>query len=370
MKNTNRLYSLDALRGFDMFFIMGLSGLITALCALAPCGFTNELALQMKHVSWDGLRHHDTIFPLFLFLAGVSFPFSLVRQREKGATTAQVYWKIIRRGVILIFLGMVYNGLFNLDFANLRCASVLGRIGLGWMFAAMLFVSCGVKVRAALSVVILVGYALISKYVGAPDVEGADPLSMQGSLVGYIDRLFMPGKLIYDGGRFDPEGLFSALPAVVTAMLGMFTGELIRLPEDKLSGNRKSLYMLLAAVVLALIAVAAKGFVPINKMLWSSTFVCAVGAYSLALMALFYYIIDVRGWRSWAMPFRVVGMNSITIYMAQRIINFGGISNFFFGGVAGLCSEQWAAVVSSAGYVLVCWLFLYLLYKKNIFLKI
>ena len=213
MKNTNRLYSLDALRGFDMFFIMGLSGLITALCALAPCGFTNEIALQMQHVSWDGLRHHDTIFPLFLFLAGVSFPFSLARQREAGATTAQVYWKIIRRGVILIFLGMVYNGLFRLDLENLRCASVLGRIGLAWMLAAMLFVSCGVKVRAALSVAILVAYALISKYVGAPDVEGADPLSMQGSLVGYIDRLFMPGKLIYDGGRFDPEGLFSALPA-------------------------------------------------------------------------------------------------------------------------------------------------------------
>ncbi|MBQ5861711.1 MAG: DUF5009 domain-containing protein, partial [Alistipes sp.] len=94
--NSNRLYSLDALRGFDMFFIMGLSGLITALCALAPCDFTNELALQMKHVSWDGLRHHDTIFPLFLFLAGVSFPFSLARQREMGATTSQVYWKIIR----------------------------------------------------------------------------------------------------------------------------------------------------------------------------------------------------------------------------------------------------------------------------------
>ena len=370
MKNTNRLYSLDALRGFDMFFIMGLSGLITALCALAPCGFTNEIALQMKHVSWDGLRHHDTIFPLFLFLAGVSFPFSLARQREMGATTAQVYWKIIRRGIILIFLGMVYNGLFRLDFENLRCASVLGRIGLAWMFAAMLFVSCGVKVRAALSVVILVGYALLSKYVGAPDVEGADPLSMQGSLVGYIDRLFMPGRLIYDNGNFDPEGLLSALPAVVTAMLGMFTGELIRLPEEKMSGNRKSLYMVLGAVVLALVAVVAKGFVPINKMLWSSTFVCAVGAYSLALMGLFYYVIDVRGWRGWTLPFRVVGMNSITIYLAQRIINFSGISNFFFGGLAKLCPEQWAVVVNSAGYVLVCWLFLYFLYRKQVFLKI
>ncbi len=368
--NSKRLYSLDALRGFDMFFIMGLSGLIAALCALAPNAFTDAIALQMKHVAWDGLRHHDTIFPLFLFLAGVSFPFSMAKSQEMGASKGQIYLKIVRRGVMLILLGMVYNGLLRLEFDTLRCASVLGRIGLAWMVAALLYVSCGVKVRAALSVAILVGYALLSKYVGAPDVEGADPLSMQGSLVGYIDRLFMPGKLIYDGGRFDPEGLLSALPAVVTAMLGIFTGELIRLPEERVSGNRKSLYMVLGAVVLALVAVAAKGFVPINKMLWSSTFVCAVGAYSLALMALFYYIIDVRGWRSWTLPFRVVGMNSITIYLAQSIINFRGISNFFFGGVAGLCSEPWAAVVNSAGYVLVCWLFLYFLYRKQVFLKI
>lgn len=368
--NSNRLQSLDALRGFDMFFIMGLSGLITALCALAPCGFTEELALQMTHVEWDGLRHHDTIFPLFLFLAGVSFPFSYARQREEGVSMAKIYWKIVRRGLMLVLLGLVYNGLFKLDFDTLRCASVLGRIGLAWMFAALLFVGCGVKIRAVISVVILVGYALLIRFVGAPDVEGADPLSMQGNLVGYIDRLFMPGRLIYDGGRFDPEGLLSTLPAVVTAMLGMFAGELIRLPEERVSGGKKSLYMVGGAALLALVAVIFDGFVPVNKMLWSSAFVCAVGAYSLAMMALFYYIVDVRGWRSWTLPFRVVGMNSITIYLAQRIINFGGISNFFLGGVERMCSEQWATVVHSAGYLLVCWLFLYFLYRKRVFLKV
>jgi predicted acyltransferase len=265
---------------------------------------------------------------------------------------------------------MIYNGLFKLDFENLRCASVLGRIGLAWMFAALLFVNCSVRSRAAISVVILVGYAIISRYVGAPDVPGADPLSREGCLVGYIDRMFMPGRLIYDNNTFDPEGLFSTLPAIVTAMLGMFTGELIRLPKEKLSGNRKTLYMLGAAVVLALVAVAAKGFNPINKMLWSSTFVCAVGSYSLAMMALFYYLVDVRGWQKWTFVFRVVGMNSITIYMAQRIINFSGISRFFFGGFAGLFPEGWAAVINSAGFIVVCWLFLYFLYRKKTFLKI
>ncbi|MBR4923438.1 MAG: DUF5009 domain-containing protein, partial [Bacteroidaceae bacterium] len=175
---------------------------------------------------------------------------------------------------------------------------------------------------------------------------------------------------LYNNGNFDPEGLLSALPAVVTALLGVFTGELIQVSDKKLSGNQKTLWMLAGALVLALVAWAFHGVLPINKMLWSSTFVCAVGAYSLLLMALFYYVIDVRGWKKWAFIFQVVGMNSITIYMAQRIINFNGISKFFFGGIANLCPEAWGNVVMSVGFVTVAWLFLYFLYRQKIFLKV
>lgn len=367
MKN-QRLMSLDTLRGFDMFFIMGLSGLIVSLCALWPNAVTNEIAEQMGHVAWNGLQHHDTIFPLFLFLAGVSFPFSLAKQRENGATSKGIYAKIFRRAAMLIFLGMVYNGLLQFDFEKLRVASVLARIGIAWMGAALLYVNFGVKTRAWIAVAILVIYALLSKFVCAPDMPGSDPLSMEGSLVGWVDRLLMPGRLIYDNGRFDPEGLLSAVPAVVTAMLGMFTGELIR--SDKFTGERKTVMMVIGGVVLAVVAWAGNFFVPINKMLWSSTFVCAVGAYSLIMMALFYYIVDVKGWQKWTLVFRVVGMNSITIYLAQRIISFSGINKFFFGGLAGLFSEQVGEVILDAGFVFVCWMFLYFLYRQKIFLKI
>ena len=366
---SNRLMSLDALRGFDMFFIMGLSGLITALCAIWPNDVTNALSQSMTHVWWDGLHHHDTIFPLFLFLAGVSFPFSYAKSIEKGATRKAVVIKIIKRALILVFLGMIYNGLLKFNFENMRYASVLARIGIAWMFAALLFVRFGVKTRVGISIFILVGYALLTKYVGAPDVVGADPLSREGNIVGYIDRLFLPGRLLYNN-HFDPEGLLSAVPAIVTAMLGIFTGELIRVPEDRVSGGRKTLYMLTAAVVLAVVAVVGSGFVPVNKMLWSSTFVCAVGAYSLVLMAVFYYVIDVKGYKRWTLILRVVGMNSITIYLAQRIIGFKSITNFFVGGLAGLLPEDWSLVVVQAGYVTVCWLFLYFLYRKGTFLKV
>ena len=136
-----RLQSLDALRGFDMLFIMGGASLFVALATLFPNPFFQAIAGQMEHVEWNGLAHHDTIFPLFLFIA-------------EGA----IYKKIVRRGITLVFLGLVYNGLLSFEFDHLRCASVLARIGLGWMFAALLFVRFGWKVRAGITVLILVGY--------------------------------------------------------------------------------------------------------------------------------------------------------------------------------------------------------------------
>ena len=155
-----RLQSLDALRGFDMLFIMGGASLFVALATLFPNPFFQAIAGQMEHVEWNGLAHHDTIFPLFLFIAGISFPFSLEKQRGKGMTEGAIYKKIVRRGITLVFLGLVYNGLLSFEFDHLRCASVLARIGLGWMFAALLFVRFGWKARAGITVLILVGYWL------------------------------------------------------------------------------------------------------------------------------------------------------------------------------------------------------------------
>lgn len=366
MKQSERLMSLDALRGFDMLFIMGFASLVVAVCGLWPSAATDAAAASMSHVAWDGFAHHDTIFPLFLFIAGVSFPYSIAKQRAGEVSEGRIYAKIIRRGLTLVVLGVVYNGLFKFDFENLRIASVLGRIGLAWSIAAVLYLNFGVKTRAAIAVAVLAGYGLLSALVAAPDAAGAGALTFEGNLAGYIDRQFLPGKLIY--GSFDPEGLLSTVPAVVTAMLGMFTGEFVR--RSDIRGGRKTLWMAAAAAALLAAGLAFSGVLPVNKKLWSSTFVCVVGAYSLGMFALFYYLIDVRGWRRWTLFFRVVGLNSITIYLAQRIVGFGRISDFFLGGIASKCPEAVAAVISSAGYVAVCWLFLYFLYRKNVFLKV
>ena len=334
-ESRGRLLSLDALRGFDMLFIMGLTSVVVGLCNALGFGDGCWLASQMRHVKWHGFAHHDTIFPLFLFIAGVAFPFSCAKMREKGWSVSRICGKIAWRAFALVMLGMVYNGLFNKGFGDVRWASVLGRIGLAWAGAGLLYVFCGVRTRLAVSVTILVGYGLSLALFTAPDAPpGADPFSMQWCIVGWIDRHLLPGRLYLN--TFDPEGLCSTLPAIVTAMLGMFCGDLLRSSRPSLTGGRKVVLMLAVAVSFAIVAALFAPLCPINKNLWTPTFVLAAGAYSVAMLALFYWIIDVKEWRGWSFPLRVVGMNAITVYLLQRIVDFDAVSKFFVGGVAGL----------------------------------
>lgn len=366
---TERLQSLDALRGFDMFFIMGGSALLAALATWLPCPFTQELARQMSHVEWHGLVHHDTIFPLFLFIAGISFPFSLAKQRTGGRSEGAIHWKVIRRGLTLVLLGVLYNGLLSTwDFAGARYASVLGRIGLAWMFAALIYLHSGWRSRAGITALILAGYYLLVRFVPAPDGMGEDVYSAQGSIVGYIDRILLPGNIIY--GNIDPEGILSTLPAVATALLGMFTGEWVKLERQGLTPARKTVGMLAAGIVLLALGLLWSLDFPINKKLWTSSFVLVVGAYSLLMFALFYWVIDVRGWRRWTPFFTVIGLNSITIYLGQKFINFSFTADKLTGGLIHFLPEQAQPFFTSAAYIAVCWLFLYVLYRNRIFLKV
>ena len=363
-----RLVSLDALRGFDMLFIMGGAGLIASLAEWFPCDFTTVLAEQMEHVEWNGLRHHDTIFPLFLFIAGISFPFSLAKQRGQGRSEWAIHRKVLVRGLLLVFLGMVYNGLLDLDFENLRVASVLGRIGLAWMFAALIFMHTGWRVRAGITSALLVGYWLLAGFVPAPDAQGADILTAEGSIVGYIDRILLPGRVLY--GSIDPEGILGTVPAIATALLGMFVGESLTSGLSQRSGAKVTAWMVLAGIVMLALGLLWGEVFPVNKKMWTSSFVLVVGAYSTLMFALFYYIIDVLRWRRWTFFFTVIGMNSITIYLAQRFVRFSYTSEKLFGGLVGLMPEDSRAFFSQAAYIAVCWLFLYVLYRHRIFLKV
>ena len=363
-----RLYSLDALRGFDMFWIMGGEGIFAALAALTGWPVVEWWAGQLEHVPWHGFHFYDMIFPLFLFIAGISFPFSLAKRTASNDSRKSIYIHVISRGLILVLLGIIYNNGIKFDFAHLRYGSVLGRIGLAWMFASLIFMNTKLNFRIVWFCSLLIGYWLLLLLFPAHDLGSTDIFSREGNLASYIDRMLMPGKLYL--GNHDPEGLFSTIPAIGTALLGMFTGEfmLSKYLNDK--PLKKVLYLVLAAVTLMVVGKIWNLGFPINKNIWTSSFVCFVGGLSLLLFTIFYLIIDVWQYKKWAFFFVVIGMNPITIYLTGRIVNFRAATRFFFGGVDAIMPASWTPLIDAIGITAIAWVFLYILYKKKIFLKV
>jgi predicted acyltransferase len=373
MENQNkpavkRLQSLDALRGFDMFWIMGGEGIFIGLASLTGWPIFQWWAGQLGHVPWHGFHFYDMIFPLFLFIAGISFPFSLAKRIAMNDSRKSIYIHVISRGLVLVLLGIIFNNGVNFDFAKLRYGSVLGRIGLAWMFAAIIFMNTKLSFRILWFCTLLIGYWLLLLLFPAHDLGSTDVFSQEGNLASYIDRILMPGRLYL--GNHDPEGLFSTIPAIGTALLGMFTGEfmLSKYLNDK--PLRKVLYLVLAAVALMIIGKIWDLAFPINKNLWTSSFVCFVGGLSMLLFSLFYLVIDVWHFTKWAFFFVVIGLNPITIYLTERIVNFESATRFFFGGITALLPATWAPLIDGIGITAIAWVFLYILYKKKIFLKV
>lgn len=368
-----RVESIDVLRGFDMIFIIGLSSLVINLCIALGFGAKCWLAKQMVHPPWIGLAHHDTIFPLFLFIAGLSFPFSLAKQMACGKSRAKIALRVLKRLALLVLLGMVFEKYFS--GVEFRFGSVLCRIGLAWAVAAWLFMSAGVRTRAAIAVAALLGYWALNLFVAAPDNPSAGVFTPQGNIVCWVDRVVLGriGRVV--PGQFENQGLLANIPSVVTAMLGMFTGEFVMRTRGRMSGNRQTAAMFAAAAALAaagcLVAFGCGPWsFPISKPLWSTSFTLVVGAYSVAMFALFYWLVDVRRvWRR-TLFFRVIGLNAITIYLAQSVLNIQYTNKMLFGRLASLFPPEWGAVVLGVTYLAICWGLLYFLHRKKVYLKV
>lgn len=363
-----RLQSLDALRGFDMFWIMGGEGIFIGLASLTGWPIFQWWAEQLEHVPWHGFHFYDMIFPMFLFIAGISFPFSLAKRIANNDSRNSIYKHVISRGLILVLLGIIYNNGIDFNFDGLRYGSVLGRIGLAWMFGALIFMNTKLSFRIVWLCGLLIGYWLLLLLFPAHDLGSTDVFSQEGNLASYIDRLVMPGRLYL--GNHDPEGLFSTIPAIGTALLGMFTGEFMLSNYLNEKPYKKVLFLVLAAIALMVIGQVWNLAFPINKNLWTSSFVCFVGGLSLLLFSVFYLIIDVWKYKKWAFIFVVIGVNPITIYLTERIVNFKSATKFFFGGFTAIMPESWASLIDGFGVTAVAWVFLYILYKKKIFLKV
>ncbi len=368
-KSSERLLSIDALRGFDMFWIMGGDAFARALARWSETRAGALAEKQLEHVPWEGFRFYDLIFPLFLFLVGTVLPFSL--GKLEGVNRALVYRRVARRTVLLFALGLLCNGVLQFQWADLRVAGVLQRIAVCYGIAALISLHLSTRGLTLAVAAILLGYWALLSNVAAPGGLAGD-YSIAGNLAGWVDRHYLPGKIFKQYyGMGDNEGLLSTLPAVATALLGVLAGRWLRSsvePWRKVAG--------LAAGGLAALGVGLLWGTkfPIIKNLWTSSFVLVSGGWSLLLLAAFYAVVDVLKWRRWAFFFIVIGANAITIYVAPRFLDFDRAARFFLGGVYRLVGEHTSdagtKVVMIAGVLAAKWVFLWILYRKRIFFRV
>ena len=358
-----RVLSIDALRGFDMFWIIGGGAIFESLADVWKHPVTETIRQQLEHVPWEGFRFEDLIFPLFLFIVGLVMPFSLSRRVERGESLVRIHLHVFRRAAVLILLGLIFNDLLRFHWSEMRWPGVLQRIGLCYFCAALVVIHTRWRTQAIIVAAVLLLYWAVTMLVPVPGY-GAGDLTPQGCLSSWIDQHLIPGKLYYQYG--DNEGLLSTFPAICTALLGALAGHWLR---SNRSGSRKAVGLAAAGVVGLIAGLAWAQVFPIIKILWTSSYVLFAAGWSLLLLALFYWIIDVQGYRRWTFFFVVIGMNAITIYFLQRVIDFDGLAEFFLSGIA-RHAGVFAALILALGAFLVRWLLLWFLYRHKAFFKV
>jgi predicted acyltransferase len=310
-----RLTSLDVFRGIT----------IAGMILVNMVGVADDVYPPLAHADWNGWTPTDLVFPFFLFIVGVAMTFSLSKYTEDNKPTRAVYWRILRRAAILFGLGLLLNGFWNqgigtFDLNSIRIMGVLQRISLTYLFASLVVLNLPRRGQWILAVVILIGYWLALMYVPVPDY-GAGVLTREENFGAYIDRLIIPKVHLYKGDRFnfmgDPEGLFSTIPAIVSVLAGYFTGQWIR---SQTVQSRTSIGLALFGIGCLIVGWAWGWTFPINKKLWTSSYVVFTTGWALLLLAACYELIEVRLIRRWSKPFEIMGLNAIALFVASVLL--------------------------------------------------
>jgi predicted acyltransferase len=418
---SQRLMSVDALRGFDMFWIIGADSLVYALNRMSHTRSTTFLADQLEHAGWAGFHFYDLIFPLFVFIAGVSLVFSLTKTIQQVGRV-EALKRVFRRSILLFLIGIFYSGGLTSPWPDIRLMGVLNRIALAYFFAGLLFCFFKPRVLVAICVAILAGYWAIMTFTPIRNIqltksnlahlaekegdmktaalfnEEGNPSAVKDSpawaaaekmfhaTTNRVTGKFDPGLNLvnhidfeYLGGRkydtfFDPEGLLSTFPAIVTCLLGVFGGLLLK--NQAVPDQRKVVYLIAFGVAAAALGWLWNAQFPVIKKLWTSSYVLVAGGYSAILLGVFYLIVDVWQTRAWCQPFVWMGMNSITIYLASNILGgFRKLASRFAGGDVRIFLDGHVAkgfgemLISIVGLLLAFWL-VHFLYKRKIFLRL
>ncbi|MGV3773360.1 MAG: acyltransferase family protein [Verrucomicrobiales bacterium] len=369
MVSPTRLMSIDALRGFDMFWIIGADVLFAALKQMTANPMVQAAANQLEHVAWEGFRFYDLIFPLFVFIVGVSLVFSLSRRiAENGRSAALV--QLSRRALILYVIGILYyDGIAN-GFDQIRLMGVLQRLAICYFFAGLAFCFFKTKGLVICCASLLLGYWALMTFMPVPGV-GAGNFEEGKNFANYVDKEYLPLRK-WDVDH-DPEGLLSNLPAIASCLLGALAGLLLK--SEKVAPSRKTLFLVAGGTAALLVGYLWSFQFPIIKKIWTSSFALVAGGFSALFLALFYQIIDVWKWQRWAKPFIWIGMNSITIYLITDLINVTNLAKRLAGGEIKIMMDTavtpgFGDLVIVAAGLAICFWFVHFLYQRKIFLRI
>lgn len=357
-----RLISVDALRGFDMLWIIGGSKVAVTLAKASGLEFLANTGIHFDH-TWGEFRFYDLIMPLFLFIVGVVMPVSFNKRLERGSSKKDLYHHVLKRVLVLYILGLITSGhILTWDISKIHLwTNTLHSIAVGYLVSAVLLLELRMKWQIIVTASLLILYWLILALVPVPG-HGAGIYREDVNLALYIDDAVLGHFQEGSGWTY----ILSNMTFTASVMLGVFAGKILLSGYDPL----KKAGLLALTGLGCIIAGKIWGiWFPIIHHIWTSSLVLYAGGWSFLLMSVFYLLIDVWGFRRWAFPFTVIGMNAIAIYVATRLFSFSQIGNIFVGGLAKYL-DNWYPFVQALAALMVIWLILYWFHKKKIYIKI
>ena len=369
-----RLASLDVLRGADLFFLVALGPIVNAIARAADAEWLNSSMWIFHHVEWEGFAPWDIIMPLFMFMSGITIPFALERYRREG-DSKQALWRIARRVVVLWIFGMMCQGnLLALDPSRIYLyTNTLQAIAVGYAVAAVMYLFTRVRTQIVTAVLLLAAYWLAMEF-GSIDGFGMGNYTPEGNLAEGIDRLVLgrwrdhatvvDGQVVWDEG-YHYTWILSSLTFAVTGLCGMLAG---RIAKSEWSDKRKIGWFFGAGAAMVAVAMVWSIWLPIIKIIWTSSMALFAAGISFILMGVAYYFVDYKGYTRCTEWLKVYGMNSIAAYMLSQLINFRGVASSLLYGLEQYMGE-WYGVLLTLCQVGTIYLILYVMYRKKIFLK-
>ncbi|TSA23012.1 DUF5009 domain-containing protein [bacterium] len=359
---SQRLMCVDALRGFDMLWIIGGAQVLVSLAKNSGIGFLQGMDVNFEH-SWGRFHFYDLIMPLFLFIVGAVMPFSFVKRLDHGDTKKKLYLHVLRRVVILYILGLIASGhLLKFDSTKLHLwTDTLHAIAVGYLVSSVMILELKFRWQVAVTAILLLLYWAVMALVPIPGI-GAGFFERNTNLALYVDNAVLGHWQEGEGWTY----IITNMTFICSVMLGVFAGQILL---SKRAQMRKAGELALLGIGCVVAGLIWGIWFPIIHHLWTSSLVLYAAGWSYLLLALFYLVIDVWGYRKWAFFFVVIGMNAIGVYVATHLFDFKHIGNVFVGGLAPWLGP-WNEFVQEAAALTVIWLILYWMYSKKTFLKI